>query len=38
MNKTKDISKGEKMKYHKAFAWLTVFFFLATLISGYEKK
>ncbi len=26
------------MKHHKIFAWLTVLFFLLTVITGYEKK
>ena len=26
------------MKYHKLFAWLTIFCFLAVMITGYEKK
>jgi len=26
------------MKKHKMFAWLTVLFFLLTIITGYEKK
>ena len=26
------------MKNHKLFAWLTVLFFLLTIITGYEKK
>ena len=26
------------MKKHKVFAWLTVFCFLACIITGYERK
>ena len=26
------------MKKHKLFAWLTVAFFLLTILTGYEKK
>ena len=33
------IRKGDRiMKYHKLFAWLTIFCFLAAMITGYEKK
>ena len=28
----------EEMKKHKMFAWLTVFCFLMTIITGYGKK
>ena len=34
----KIILQEEKMKKHKMFAWLTVFCFLMTIITGYEKK
>ena len=29
---------GDGVKKHKLFAWLTVLFFLLTIITGYEKK
>ena len=29
---------GSKMKQHKFFAWATIFCFLLTVITGYEKK
>lgn len=30
--------RTKDMKKHKLFAWLTVAFFLLTIITGYEKK
>ncbi len=30
--------RDRKMKYHKFFAWMTIFCFIATIIAGYEKK
>ncbi len=29
---------GETMKKHKLFSWLTVAFFLLTIVTGYERK